>query len=937
MSTNQNPGARWWKVDFHAHSPKSFDFGAEEGQRASVSTSLEDWVLAYMAAEVDAIVLSDHNTHDGIDATREVIESIRINDQQHFRDLAVFAGVELTVDGGYHLLAAFDTVTTGELVNGLIYNCQYPGERGESNATSPCSFEQVVRLITDMGGLAIPAHVDGPKGLFSHDGRSQAAIINSGLVAAAEAVTSDGAEDVRKLGWTPILGSDAHHLDDAGAPDKQAAKFPGSHFTWVKMETPNLAGLRLALSDGPDSAVRSVDAVGNPNDVRHNAIERIVVRNNGHEIAHDFSPWMNAIIGGRGVGKSTMMELLRLALGRFDDLPSALKEDLSWFSPEKPSADESRFWTESTEIEVFFRKSSKLYRLLWRGSSPQRSSIEVNDAGQWISQDGEVHERFRVLLNSQKEIYETAKEPQHLLRLIDAQPQVGYSSWREKFEHLCATYRSQMSAIAELEENIGREGRLRGDLADLKAELDLMTELRNSSAVRELDALSRAEDQRIQRDVEVRSFVETVDLALVKFDAEALSIDAPTSENAQNTDAAADERTVPEAVSIDDLDPEFDDSWQAEAEWDRGVITASQAIASAIADLKEAEQLWIDHKADSPRRARIAELEETVAKLLPEGDVTEGIAGEKPDQKYSRLTTRQHEIERSLQEIDGLKPILVANREVAASTLEVIAQHRAGLTDARASFVDSLNGDGLRLKVAAQASDSLQEDLRRLTNKPSSFDPVFGPEGMVSVVKVHKFNPKYVTALDDLKALLKEMRQMGKGAPRLAANDLSFDARFFQHLDTLDQAQFEVDVDLWFPEDELSVSHKPEGETKFRDLGQGSPGQKTAALLTLVLQIGDDPLLLDQPEDDLDNKLIYDLVVKALKRIKSKRQVIVVTHNANVVVNADAELVFTMEHSALPTAASVGSMQQDDVRNSICLIMEGGATAFEARYKRLVA
>ena len=937
MSTNQNPGARWWKVDFHAHSPKSFDFGAEEGQRASVSTSLEDWVLAYMAAEVDAIVITDHNTHDGIDATREIIESIRTNDQQHFRDLEVFAGVELTVDGGYHLLAAFDTVTAGEVVNGLIHNCQYPGERGESNATSPCSFEQVVRLITDLGGLAIPAHVDGPKGLFSHDGRSQAAIANSGLVAAAEAVTSDGAEAVRKLGWTPILGSDAHHLDDAGAPDKLAAKFPGSHFTWVKMETPNLAGLRLALSDGPDSAIRSVDADVNPNDVRHSAIERIVVRNNGHEIAHDFSPWMNAIIGGRGVGKSTMMELLRLALGRFDDLPPALREDLSWFSPERPSADEPRFWTESTEIEVYFRKSSKLYRLLWRGSSPQKSSIEVNDEGSWSSQDGEVHERFRVLLNSQKEIYETAKEPQHLLRLIDAQPQVGYSSWREKFEHLCATYRSQMSAIAELEENIGREGRLRGNLADLKAELDLMTELRNSPAVRELDVLSRAEDQRSQRDVEVRSFVETVDLALEKIDVEALSVDAPTSENAQDADADADERILLEAAEIGVHEAVFDDSWQAEADWDRAVITASRAIASAIAELKEADQLWRSHEADSPRRARIAELEETVAKLLPEGDPTEGIAGEKPDQKYSRLTTRQHEIERSLHEIDGLKPVLVANREVAALTLEEIAQHRSGLTDARASFVASLNGDGLRLKVAAQASDSLQEDLRRLTKKPSSFDQVFGPEGMASVVKVHKFNPRYVTALDDLKMLLKEMRQMGKGAPRLAANSLAFDARFFQHLDTLDQAQFEVDVDLWFPEDELSVSHKPEGETNFRDLGQGSPGQKTAALLTLVLQIGDDPLLLDQPEDDLDNKLIYDLVVKTLKRIKSKRQVIVVTHNANVVVNADAELVFTMEHSALPTAASVGSMQQDDVRSSICLIMEGGTTAFEARYKRLLA
>ena len=76
---------------------------------------------------------------------------------------------------------------------------------------------------------------------------------------------------------------------------------------------------------------------------------------------------------------------------------------------------------------------------------------------------------------------------------------------------------------------------------------------------------------------------------------------------------------------------------------------------------------------------------------------------------------------------------------------------------------------------------------------------------------------------------------------------------------------------------------------------QGSPGQKTAALLAFILSYGDEPLLLDQPEDDLDNELIYDLIVQQLRKTKGKRQVIVVTHNANIVVNGDAEMVFPLE------------------------------------------
>jgi hypothetical protein len=81
----------------------------------------------------------------------------------------------------------------------------------------------------------------------------------------------------------------------------------------------------------------------------------------------------------------------------------------------------------------------------------------------------------------------------------------------------------------------------------------------------------------------------------------------------------------------------------------------------------------------------------------------------------------------------------------------------------------------------------------------------------------------------------------------------------------------------WFPEDSLAVLYSDGRGGGFRPIAQGSPGQKTATLLTFLLSYGDEPLLLDQPEDDLDNHLISDLIVTQLRRIKLKRQVIVVT------------------------------------------------------------
>ena len=120
------------------------------------------------------------------------------------------------------------------------------------------------------------------------------------------------------------------------------------------------------------------------------------------------------------------------------------------------------------------------------------------------------------------------------------------------------------------------------------------------------------------------------------------------------------------------------------------------------------------------------------------------------------------------------------------------------------------------------------------------------------------------------------------------------DRRFATHIGNLRPEAIDR-LDLWFPEDSLEVRYSPTGDgQRFRSIQEGSPRQKTAALLAFLLSYGGEPLILDQPEDDLDNHLIYDLIVTQLRAIKRHRQVVVVTHNANIVVNGDAELVVAL-------------------------------------------
>jgi ABC-type enterochelin transport system ATPase subunit len=113
-----------------------------------------------------------------------------------------------------------------------------------------------------------------------------------------------------------------------------------------------------------------------------------------------------------------------------------------------------------------------------------------------------------------------------------------------------------------------------------------------------------------------------------------------------------------------------------------------------------------------------------------------------------------------------------------------------------------------------------------------------------------------------------------------------------------------------------------------------SAGQRATALLPLILRDSTCPLIIDQPEDDLDNSFIYKVLVQNVLRLKKHRQLIFVTHNANIPVLGDAEQIVVMHMDAPDKAASprIGSL--DDRKNDILDLLEGGEEAFANRDRR---
>ncbi len=115
-----------------------------------------------------------------------------------------------------------------------------------------------------------------------------------------------------------------------------------------------------------------------------------------------------------------------------------------------------------------------------------------------------------------------------------------------------------------------------------------------------------------------------------------------------------------------------------------------------------------------------------------------------------------------------------------------------------------------------------------------------------------------------------------------------------------------------------------------------SPGQRSSAMLPLIVLVEDIPLIIDQPEDNLDNRLVGKMLVDILKNLKEKRQIIVATHNPNIVVSGDAEQVIVLD--ALSDSRGIlrerGCIDKEAIVRAVIEIMEGGEEAFITRAKR---
>jgi energy-coupling factor transporter ATP-binding protein EcfA2 len=158
--------------------------------------------------------------------------------------------------------------------------------------------------------------------------------------------------------------------------------------------------------------------------------------------------------------------------------------------------------------------------------------------------------------------------------------------------------------------------------------------------------------------------------------------------------------------------------------------------------------------------------------------------------------------------------------------------------------------------------------------------------------------------------------------------DLSQMTRLISYLN---DAQQLYDIEGLIIEDSLEIKMFDDGVPK--SVNTLSNGQKATTLLPLILHRADYPLVFDQPEDDLDNKFIFSTLVKTIHQLKNERQLIFVTHNANIPVLGESENVIVMRMASATKAAAPKQGSVDYCKLEIINLLEGGAEAFKEREK----
>ncbi len=887
-------GATWVKVDFHLHSPASSTFSLSSGLNLDSDTDIKKLAKEYVKKLKDANIkiaaITDYNL-----IREDWFE--RIKREANKYGIIILPGIELDVGFsggkyGLHVLLIFDERENVEGINRFVHSLDKNPQnnlvegRTHRRLESKHELEELISEIRRrFNCLVIFAHPEDDKGIFKSFNPQQTAKYIKNIKPDAIEKFTDSMES--KLLSTGVLtkeeleriaqieNSDPKSLEELGNK-KRDGKIRS---TYIKLSDFSLDAIKLALHD---PSVRI--AIYSPPEMTHDWITEIKI--NGSSFLRDlsiyFNPEMNTLIGGRGVGKSAIIETIRYGLG------------LQVYSePEYRTNFVHDVVGSGGIVEIYVRRhygDQKRNYVIRRTVGKEVEIYNEND-----KLDINVATLFGgklPIIIGQKELYHVARDHNFRLKLVDELIGEDIKDKQREFNDLVEKLKANGSEIISLKKKISKKDDYEQELKSIEDEIKIFEELGVVEKLKRLtDAIADDElikdgfekiKEAINRVQEVKNYLNE-ELENLKERLKKSKTHHESIERMQRICEELKEYAINMLITLQNEFEKFEENYENEMKvWKQHKLKVEAEVEEVKRELgqkklkpERLEELTKRKAILEPRIKELKKVEELLSKKLKE---REKLKHQLKEKRHELFEIRQKRLEKVSEKLEGRLKLDVGFEEDRTefekrlkSLLTGSGIYKNAIDNIIAS---SLAIDGLLL------SEYIQEGKEKLIEKLSLTETMA---------------EKFVAWFSDEEKLFE--------------------------LETL------------FPEDKIIIKLKVDDD--FKDIERLSDGQKATALLLLLFAQEDRILILDQPEEDLDNRFIYEDVVKILRDYKSRRQFIIATHNANIPVIGDSEQIIVLEsEEGICKIVDTGSVDKVSIRNLVKNIMEGGEEAFRLRAEK---
>lgn len=952
-------GMRWFKCDFQVQTPEDGAHWADSETRLAdprrplcTPEADENGVIAPAKPDeqrlqnvartylkrchevgLELIGVTDHNFSQKTEErdwflTHLVQQNKSVAKELGREPLYILPGFE--VDIGYHVLCLFEPATKVShiwRVNkllcklGLDENQRFrqgrpmPLRRNGANV----SLKELIELVQDEHkGIVIAAHSDQNDGLLS-DPRNMEDYKNQKLMA-LEVTANPPTRRIldivegRDKAWSRsashpayVMSSDAKSLkhDEHGVP---VANSLGYRYSWLKMSKPAVEALRQAFLD-PQSRIQLLGE--RPSDAQtHPRITSISVH--GAKFLDDqeliFSEGLNCIIGGRGSGKSSLLEYLRFAIGL--DQETAF-DKASALGRKREQLRESLSLA-GAEVRVAFQAEAGVAdTLVYRPSNPPETQRYI--AGREVADLQTVLRQLRVQFFSQGELSRMTGDgggQAQVLALIDASSGKPLSELQSRERELQTKLESLFKATSDEQRLIAEIKVASQEAVELDRQLQARAAVQGDStrdqlarqASRFLDDMS----DRVERDS--KAIIELV---------EALALPA---------------NVLPESAK----------DWPSASWFSQSTLAVSNARHTLVQELKQALQRYQDTVAGFVGESATMSARETITAAQEQFKVACAEKGIQPND-ITRLQELEEARQSKLKLVEDRQLELVQVKRMADEFPETLSS----LHDVwRQQFqLRKETADAIQASVASQ---TVRVNMMYMQDKSSFFAEwkrLAPRDGRGKLAR------RWDELGDDLfsswlnrgsEASPWETIEAGRADPKaimyFTGGALGDDLQpaLIEYIDNKDVRPIWEAIRITRISDGIDVELLRDDQSTAGTMsGALSEGQRNTVLLNLMLAKGEGPIVIDQPEDELDSSFIYKTLVKDLRATKQKRQLIIATHNANLPVNGDADLIYALEaRDGKGKRLAEGGLDRAPVARAVLDVMEGSEQAFRRRSEK---